>query len=67
MVYFEADCPQAALRSALPDRAYQGQWFDPRTGKWSDAGQLSADQRSYIDLPVCPSHEDWALKLVLIN
>jgi hypothetical protein len=65
MVYFEADCPQASIRSALPDRTYRAQWFDPRTGQWSDAGLLTADQRTYIRLPEQPSSEDWALRLVL--
>jgi len=75
MLYFEAGCPQAgcpqagcpqaAVRGALPDRAYRAQWFNPRTGEWSDAGQWAANQRSYIDLPACPSTQDWGLKLVL--
>jgi hypothetical protein len=65
MLYFEADTPPAALRSALPDRSYRAQWFDPRTGQWSDAGTLTADQRTYVQLPAKPTSDDWALKLVL--
>ena len=67
MLYFEADCPQASVRSALPKRTYQAQWFDPRTGEWYDAGHLTADQRSYIALPPCPSAKDWGLKLALLD
>jgi hypothetical protein len=67
MLYFEVGCPQAAVRSALPDRTYRAAWFDPRTGEWSDAGQWAADQRSYIALPACPSGEDWGLKLLVTD
>jgi hypothetical protein len=66
MLYFEADTPPASLRSALPDRAYHAQWFDPRTGQWSDAGTLTANQRTYITLPAKPTEDDWALKLTAL-
>jgi len=67
MLYFEADTPPASLRSALPDRTYQAHWFDPRTGRWSDAGTLTANQRTYLTLPHKPTDDDWALKLTLIS
>jgi hypothetical protein len=66
MLYFEADTPKASLRSALPDGVYRAQWFDPRTGRWSDAGTLKADDRTYVALPAKPSNDDWALKLTLV-
>jgi hypothetical protein len=65
MLYFEANCPQATVRSALADRAYRAQWFAPRTGEWIDAGTLTADQRCHVALPVFPSEGDWGLKLTL--
>jgi hypothetical protein len=65
LLYFEADCPQATVRGALADGAYQAQWFDPRTGAWIDAGTLNADQRCYIALPAFPDEGDWGMKLKL--
>lgn len=66
MLYFEADCPaQAQVRGALFQAKYRAQWFDPRTGQWSDAGVLSSNDLSEIALPPLPSTDDWALKLVL--
>jgi hypothetical protein len=66
LLYFEAGCPQATVRGALPDRAYDAQWFDPRTGEWIDGGTLTADQRCYIALPAFPGEEDWGIKLKLV-
>jgi hypothetical protein len=65
LLYFEADCPQATVRGALANRAYRAQWFDPRAGKWTDAGVLTADHRCHIALPTFPGEGDWAIKLVL--
>ena len=71
LVYFEKDCPRAALRGAAPGAAYRARWFDPRSGEWSDAGggSLKADADGRIALPAFPggddtSADDWALKLV---
>ena len=65
MLYFEAECPQATVRGALYERTYRGQWFNPRTGKWSDAGSLASDSLCEIKVPPLPSGEDWGLKVVL--
>ena len=65
MLYFEAECPQATVRGAVYERTYRGQWFNPRTGKWSDAGSLASDSLCEIKLPPLPPGEDWGLKLVL--
>jgi hypothetical protein len=67
LLYFEADTPPASLRSALPDHTYQALWFDPRTGQWSDAGTVTANQQTYVALPAKPTDDDWALKLTLIS
>jgi hypothetical protein len=72
MLYFEKDCPQATLAKVQSGAKYRAQWFDPRTGHWSDAGKepLSADASGRIALPRFPGNEgvsqtDWALKLRL--
>ncbi|MBL7199771.1 MAG: DUF4038 domain-containing protein [Anaerolineae bacterium] len=65
MLYFEAGCPRGTLRGALAGQTYTARWFDPRTGKWIEAGHLTADPRCHIALPEYPSTGDWGLKLVL--
>jgi len=65
MLYFETGCAQPHLRSALPEAHYRAQWFNPRTGEWLDAGILTSDAWSRVELPTLPSGEDWAMKLVL--
>jgi hypothetical protein len=72
LLYFERDCPQAALTGALPGGKYTAQWFNPRTGAWLDAGSgvLTADTNGKIALPRFPGDEatakdDWAMKLRL--
>jgi hypothetical protein len=65
MLYFEAGCPQGTLRGALAEKTYTARWFDPRTGKWIEAGDLTADPRCHIALPEYPTAGDWGLKLVL--
>jgi hypothetical protein len=68
LVYFEKDCPAGSLvRGAQPQAAYQAQWFDPRTGRWSPAsdGPLPANQWGWITVPAFPSADDWGLKLTL--
>ena len=65
MLYFEADCPQAKLRGALPGRRYRAQWFDPCSGAWHEAGTFTATPLAEIALPPQPDGWDWALKLTL--
>ena len=68
LAYFEKDCPkQSLIRGALPHASYQAQWFDPRTGQWSKAGNgvLKANQWGWITVPDFPSDNDWGLKLTL--
>lgn len=68
MIYYEKGCPSDRLRSTLHDGIYQATWFDPRTGEWIEAGQVTADpQERIMHLPKKPSDEDWCLKLVLIG
>jgi hypothetical protein len=66
LAYFEKDCPaRSMIRGALRRTAYQAQWFDPRTGVWSKAGEgnLQANQWGWITVPAFPSADDWGLKL----
>jgi len=68
LAYFEKDCPeQSLIRGALANRSYETQWFDPRTGAWSKAGNgtVRANQWGWIRVPPFPSADDWALKLTL--
>jgi hypothetical protein len=65
MLYFEAGCPQASVRGALPERSYEARWFDPRQGSWIDAGPLASDQLCYLALPPFPGEGDWGLTLRL--
>ena len=66
LAYFEKDCPrQSIIRGAKPDTTYQAQWFDPRTGQWSPAGDgtLKANAWGWITVPDFPATNDWGLKL----
>lgn len=70
LLYFERDCPRAALTGLIPESTYQATWFDPRTGDWLDDNQsaLKSDTSGRIELPAFPSGHrrslrDWALKL----
>ena len=72
LLYFEKDCPRAELSGAAPGKAYDAQWFNPRTGQWTQAtgSPLPADAGGQIALPKFPggkdaSANDWALKLRL--
>jgi hypothetical protein len=72
LLYFEKDCPKASLSGALANGRYEGRWFNPRTGDWSDKSVLAADSSGKILLPNFPdssslSGADWGLKLTLVN
>jgi hypothetical protein len=70
-LYFEKDCPKATISGAIPNTAYIGRWFNPRSGEWSDtgSGRLTADAEGKMSLPDFPdgsglSKNDWGLKLL---
>jgi len=69
LAYLEKDCPQVTIRGALPERAYEVKWFNPRTGEWSavSGGSLKANVAGRIQIPKPPSDGDWALSLILEN
>jgi hypothetical protein len=65
-LYFERNAARPDLSGALPSTAYKAQWFDPRTGAWSEAGAgtITSDAQGRIALPACPtSADDWGLGL----
>jgi hypothetical protein len=65
-LYFEQRAAHPGLSGALPNTAYKAQWFDPRTGAWSNAGNgtLKSDSEGRVVLPAFPSvGDDWALSL----
>ena len=69
MLYFEKACPRATVSGLAPGAAYRARWWDPREGRWSDAGGgLRADADGRLTLPPFPdgdgpSEADWALKV----
>jgi hypothetical protein len=74
VIYFENKCNKATVNNMKPDAKYEAQWFNPRTGEWSDigSGTLTANSTGKIALPNFPGdktatslNKDWAVKLVL--
>ncbi len=66
-LYFEKNAARPDLSGASPNAEYKAQWYDPRTGAWSNAGDgtLTSDAQGRITLPACPtSTDDWGLSLV---
>ena len=65
LAYFEKGMPKAQIRGAKLNAKYRAQWFDPRTGKWLDAGSgvLQSGPTGIIQLPDLPGDTDWGLKL----
>jgi hypothetical protein len=65
LAYFEKGAPRAQVRGARLNTEYRAEWFDPRTGKFSPAGNgtLRSSQIGILQLPDLPSDTDWALRL----
>ncbi|MEO6002602.1 MAG: DUF5060 domain-containing protein [Opitutus sp.] len=57
LLYFEKGAPMAEVRGARPNGVYRAEWFDPRTGTWSnvDSGTLTSDLVGVINLPHFPT------------
>jgi hypothetical protein len=66
LIYFERGCPLSEVRGTRLNSVYTAQWFNPRTGEWTnvDEGKLSSSKIGIIKLPHLPSDMDWGLKLV---
>jgi hypothetical protein len=66
LAYFEKECPQSEIRGAKLNSVYSAQWFNPRNGTWTDAGngKLISSKIGVIRLPKFPENVDWGLKLI---
>jgi hypothetical protein len=66
LAYFEKGCPRSQMRGAKVNSAYRAEWFDPRSGTWSDAGTgtINSNQIGILSLPDFPGDTDWGLRLV---
>jgi hypothetical protein len=66
MAYFEKGSKAKLIRGLRPSSAYRAQWFDPRTGTWSDAGGgwLQSSAIAVIALPPFPADTDFGLRLI---
>ena len=61
---YGAKRPIGSLRGLAPAAAYAATWFDPRTGSYREAPDLSAAKAGVVTLPDKPDGEDWVLTLV---
>ena len=69
-LYFEDLTERQVVAGMIPGKAYSSQWFNPRTGQWSNVGNgtLKANSDGQIQLPDFPGNKtitdtDWAMKL----
>lgn len=67
LIFLEKGAPKVTVRGAQPESIYEGKWFDPRTGEWSDvgSGSLISSIPGRIEIPKPPTDSDWALRLIL--
>ena len=71
MLYFEKDCPMAALSKAKSNSKYRAGWFNPQNGRWIAVSEpILADDSGKIVLPQFPdtaekSETDWCAKAYL--
>jgi hypothetical protein len=65
LAYLEKGSPAAEIRGARLNSIYRAQWFNPRDGSWTNAGDgtLVASKIGVIKLPKVPEDKDWGLKL----
>jgi hypothetical protein len=67
LAYFERGAREAVVSGLRPETRYRARWFNPRTGRWIDAGPgtLTVGGDGRLALPSFPDpEEDWALSLV---
>ena len=66
MAYFEKGSKAKLIRGLRPSSTYRAQWFDPRTGTWSDAGTgwLQSNSIAESRIPPFPSDTDYGLRLI---
>ena len=66
LAFFENGCPRSQIRGAKLNTVYRAQWFNPRDGTWTDAGngKLVSSKIGIIRLPDFPDDKDWGLRLI---
>ena len=72
LAYFENKALRAQLKGFTPRGRYQWQWFDTKTGAWSEALAITADARGTLATPPFPagteeSATDIAAKILLMK
>ena len=69
LAYFEKGSKAKLIRGLRLSSIYRAQWFDPRTGTWSDAGNgwLQSSRIAVIALPPLPSDTDYGLRLIYVG
>ena len=68
LLYFENKAAQATSSGWKPNTTYDFRWYDPRTGEWQAAVNLTADAKGDLQLPAFPggmpvADKDWAAKI----
>ena len=64
LAYLERGTPATKVMQLRPETAYEGMWFDPRTGEWLDPWRARTQSDGELPLPGKPTDGDWALKLL---
>ena len=66
LAYFEKGCPISQIRGLQPLGTYRAQWFDPRSGEWSNAGNgwVQSNVGGVVMLAGFPADNDWGLRLI---
>ncbi len=60
LLYFEHQAVRPRLGGFPAGLRYRWKWFDPRNGRWSDAGEIVADASGYLETPRFPEGVDQA-------
>ena len=66
LIYLEAGTPETQVLGLPAKAAYEGVWFDPRTGEWSSRWNADSGDEGNLQLPDKPTSSDWALKLTFL-
>jgi hypothetical protein len=72
LLYFELDAPRSQLKGFTANQKYRWSWFNPRTGEWSQAVNVTANIKGELATPNFPvgtsgNIQDWAAKLSLVD
>ena len=60
LAYFENKALRAELKGFAPTSSYRWQWFDPRTGAWSEAFEIKTTKDGTLRMPAFASGGDQA-------